>query len=101
MYRPFLRMILEDLQQATKPQEQADILFELASNLYERQQWNEVEEPAIKQSWMPISLLVALCRPLDEVKSSISYNLPESNSGAWMNRPGSFFLLQQTASITR
>jgi hypothetical protein len=48
MYRPFLRMILEDLQQTTNPREQADILFELASYLYERQHWNEGEGPAIK-----------------------------------------------------
>ncbi len=40
MYRPFLRMILEDLQQTTNPREQADILYELASYLYERKQWN-------------------------------------------------------------
>jgi hypothetical protein len=48
VYRSFLQMILEDLQQTTNPQEQADILFELASYLYERKQWNEGEGPAIK-----------------------------------------------------
>jgi hypothetical protein len=48
MYRSFLQMILEDLQKTRNPQEKADILYELASYLYERKQWNEGEGPAIK-----------------------------------------------------
>jgi hypothetical protein len=48
MYRPFLQMILEDLHKTRNPQEKADILYELASYLYERKQWHEGEGPAIK-----------------------------------------------------